>query len=206
MGLISQKFLTTVIFLSKERLLPDLCADRIAYGLQDALNFEEINRSQAKGFLEALRAEDGRWFLLLSREHESLRSCFLEMSDVYWASEHSAVELKTVGDVLRHSLEQGHITHDDLHTTDREVLDKITAAKNDGRLLELLKRMNAEYSFVSDRTQYDLHTFCKSRAVDPYCMHEGRIVRVSDVDPEWGPIVSNGLEPKEHFIKFTPRV
>ena len=56
--------------------------------------------------------------------------------------------------------------------------------------------------FRNDQTNYDGKVFCKSRVVDPLCLHHGEIKRVSEIEPSWSDIIIRESKPKEYFLKF----
>ena len=51
---------------------------------------------------------------------------FSKMNSIYYAGLDSAVMFRTVGDFLKHGLEKGYIEENDLYTTDKKVLEKMT--------------------------------------------------------------------------------
>lgn len=206
-GVALEEILDDARFPLKERPLPDLCADRIAYCLQDALNFEKIDPPRARAFLDALATRDGTWYFISYDSARAFAELFSMMNQTYWAAPSAAVMLKTVGEALRHSMNRGYIRENDLHTTDKEVLEKMFAAADSDEILgKLVDRMNNAYSFSVNPDHYDLHAFTKSRAIDPFCLHRDSLMRVSDVDPAWGEITARALKPAEHFIQFSVHV
>lgn len=187
----------------KEKPLPDLCADRIDYSLRTAVVFREITREKALNFLNELEVFDNNWVFKNLQTAKEYAELFRLMNSKYYASLKSAAMLKSVGDVLKHSLEKKYITRDDLFTTDDEVLKKIRRfRKSDKRLDLLLRRMEGKTKFKVDKKNYSIHTFCKSRVVDPLFKHENSIKRLSEIDKKWAKIVKEELRPKEYFIKF----
>ena len=92
---------------------------------------------------------------------------------------------------------------DDFYTTDRQVLDKITAhIETDEQLNIYWQRMNNKIPYTNDPNDFEYNVFCKSRVVDPLFMDADGIKRVSDVDKEWKTIVQTKSPPKEYFLKF----
>jgi len=43
--------------------------------------------------------------------------------------------------------------------------------------------------------------FCKSRAVDPLVLDNGKIKRVSEIDPGWGERVREEMQPKQYCVE-----
>lgn len=110
---------------------------------------------------------------------------------------------RTVGDYLRYALSKNYIFETDLYTTDKIVLEKIEPyIKTDSELSLLFDRMNNKIGFRNDPNDYTRKVFCKSRVVNPLCWHDGKIKRVSEVEPSWNDIIERESKPKEYFLKF----
>lgn len=185
----------------KEKDLPDLCADRIDYSLRTACVFKEIEN--ASYFLNNLTAENGQWIFKNFESVKKYAELFKKLNTDYYAGIESAVMFRTVGDCLRHALSKNYITEADLYTTDQAVLLKIKAhLQNDARLALLFDRMNNEVGFKNDPNDFDTEIFCKSRAVDPLCQHNGAIKHLSQIDMNWGVFVVEESKPKHYFVKF----
>lgn len=185
----------------KEKNLPDLCADRIDYSLRSAIVFKEITDS--KYFLDNILTQKDDWIFKNFESAQKYARLFLKLNTDYYTSLLSAVMYRSVGDCLRYALSQKYISEADLYTTDKIVLDKIKfQLKIDPKLKLLFDRMNNKVGFKNDPDNYDAKVFIKSRIVDPLCLHNGRVQKVSDIDPDWKDIIKQESEPKQYFIKF----
>ncbi|MFH1029824.1 MAG: HD domain-containing protein [bacterium] len=185
----------------KEKDLPDLCADRIDYSLRTAAVFNEIKNG--KYFIDNLLEENGEWFFKDFESAEKYAKLFLKLNTDYYAGLPSAVMFRTVGDYLCYALSKNYISETDLYTTDKIVLKKIEPhIKTDSQLSLLFDRMNNKIGFRNDQNNYTGKVFCKSRAVNPLCRHNGKIMRVSEVNLSWNDIIGRELKPKEYFLKF----
>lgn len=185
-----------------EKLLPDLCADRIDYSLRTAVIFREATKKESDYFLGNLVAINNNWVFQNFESAKKYAELFLKMNTFYFAGIHSAVMFRTVGDTLRYALEKGYISEADLYTTDEEVLGKIKQNLGDEKLESLFDRMENKVKFKNDPQNYDAHVFCKSRIVNPLFKDKGGIKRVSEADTEWKEILEREMQPKEYFIKF----
>lgn len=185
----------------KEKKLPDLCADRIDYSLRTALVLGEIEN--ANYFLNSLVAENGNWIFKSFESAKKYAELFLKLNTNYYAGLPSALMFRTVGDYLRYALSKKYISETDLYTTDKIVLSKIEQhINNDSKLKLLFERMNNKIGFKNNPINYDGKVFCKSRVVDPLCLHNGEIKRVSEIEPSWSDIITQESKPKEYFLKF----
>ena len=185
----------------KEKELPDLCADRIDYSLRTAAAFGEIENG--KYFIKNLLIKNKQWVFKNFDSAQKYAKLFLKLNTDYYAGLPSAVMFRTVGDCLRWALLKNYISETDLYTTDKVVLEKIKSKiKNDSKLNLLFDRMNNKIEFRNDPDNYTRKVFCKSRIVNPLCWHEGKIVRVSEINSDWNNIIKQESKPKEYFIKF----
>lgn len=185
----------------KEKDLPDLCADRIDYSLRTATVFKKIKNG--KYFIDNLLAENGKWIFKDFESAEKYAKLFLKLNTDYYAGLPSAVMFRTVGDYLHYALSKSYISETDLYTTDKIVLEKIEPhIKTDSKLSMLFDRMNNKIGFRNDQNDYTRKVFCKSRVVNPLCQHDGKIMRVSEVNLSWNDIIKRESEPKEYFLKF----
>jgi hypothetical protein len=83
------------------------------------------------------------------------------------------------------------------------VLLKIsTHLEEDKKLKYLFDRMNNKIEFKNDPNDFEEHVFCKSRVIDPLCHHNGKIMRVSEINLDWKKVVEQEMKPKEYFLKF----
>lgn len=185
----------------KEKKLPDLCADRIDYSLRSTVAFKET--PDVSYFLKNLTAENGQWIFKDFESALAYAKHFLKLNTLYYSGPATAAMFQSISDYLRRALQEGYITKQDLYTTDQQVLAKIAPHHpTDPQLLLFWERMNNRIPYKNDPTDYDGEVFCKSRSVDPLCRHEGKIQRVSDIDPTWKQTCQADSKPKQYFVKF----
>lgn len=186
-----------------EHDIPDLSADRIDYSLRTAVAFSMVTRIKAMEYVNALIVREGHWVFksyTIARQYAEL---FLTLNRTLYSGPTSAVMFRTVGDCIRYALEKGYVTVDDLYGTDQEVLRKVKHfISRDSDLSELWARMNNKVSYSFTKKGGNAHVFVKSRIVDPLCLHNHSIKRVSDIDLSWKKVVTLELKPKEYFIRF----
>jgi hypothetical protein len=187
----------------KEKDLPDLCADRIDYSLRDGIYYAKFDKSYADYFLDNLIVKDKQWVFKNFESAKKYAEFFKKMNDKFWSGMPTALMFTTVGDYLRYALEKKYITERDLYTTDKEVIDKINAFLDKDEKLKLFwDRMNNKIGSSISEKDCDFLALCKSRAVDPLCIYNGEILRISDIVAEWKGIISEASKPKEYCIKF----
>lgn len=189
-------------FSLKEKELPDLCADRIDYSLRTALVYKELNKKDLDYFFDNLIVENNNWVFKNFESAKKYAGLFLKMNTEYYSGISSAAMFATVSDCLRYALRKKYISREDLYTTDGNILSKIKNNLEDDKLKLLWDRMNNKIGFLNSPDSYDKHVFCKSRIVDPFCRHNERIKRFSEIEKSWSEVLEKESKPKEYFIKF----
>ena len=203
-GLNLETILDDKNFPLKETKLPDICADRIDYSLRDATTFQEIDAAQVEYFLDNLVVKNKQWIFKNFESAKSFAELFRTMNNVYYSDLPSAIMFQVVADCLKYALQKNYISEADLYTTDALVVDKIKGfLAEDAQLNLLWERMNNKTPITNNPADYDATVFCKSRMVDPLCLVDGEVKRVSDVEPSWGEIVKKESQPKQYFLKFS---
>jgi len=188
----------------KEKNLPDLCADRIDYSLRDSrIDYAKFEENYINYFLDNLAAKNNFWVFKNFESAKKYAEFFKKMNDEFWSGIPMALMFTTVGDYLRYALEKKYIIERDLYTTDKEVIDKINAFLDKDEKLKLFwDRMNNKIGSSISEKDCDFLALCKSRAVDPLCIYNGKILRISDIDAEWKGVISEASKPKEYCVKF----
>jgi HD superfamily phosphohydrolase len=187
----------------KETSLPDLCADRIDYVLRDAIVYKQSDEDGVRYLLDNLRAEDGIWSFASLESAERFAELFFRMNNECYAGIVSARMFCAVGDFVKHALEKGYISLEDLEGEDESVVKKAMMNSGGDKGLEILfARMENRVVGFDDPQKGGRHIVCKSRAVDSLFSDEGRLRRLSDAKPEWKEIMMAEKKPKEYYVKF----
>lgn len=187
----------------QEQLLPDLCADRIDYSLRQAMAMAYLTPLACKELLSRLSADGERWVFDTRDAAMKYARLFAALNREIWSGVSSAVMFITTGMYLRRALDRSYITKEDLFTTDAIVLEKIVRHHAaDHELVKLFRRMDGKTPYQLQRSSSALQVFCKSRAVDPLFRENDRVMRLSEVNAEWGNHVREESKPKEYWISF----
>jgi uncharacterized protein len=187
----------------KEQSLPDLCADRIDYSLRSSIAAGIKTQKETDQILEKLSTNGTQWFFKDSACAREYAELFLFLNATLWCGLSSAVMFKTVGDCLRYAFLHNYVSQEDFYKTDSFVLKKIQShLETDAQLQELYDRMNNKVPFVHGPSCPQHQVFCKSRAVDPLCIYEGQLERLSTADPSWQSCIQKESAPKSYCIQF----
>lgn len=188
----------------KEKDLPDLCADRIDYSLRTATVYKVITKKKLQYFLHHLKTIKTQWVFdsYVSAQHYA--DLFRKLNHKYYSGLPSVTMFFTVGQYVKYALRKQYVTWKHLYSTDARAIKKInTHLKSDINLQKLWKRMNNKVKVVHDPKKYEAVAYCKSRLVDPLFQEQGKILRVSDKNPEWKTIIDVESKPKQYFLRFS---
>ncbi len=185
-----------------ENSLPDLCADRIEYSLRDIGLFLENGESEAKRILTHLKVKDGNtWYFDNVDIGYEYAEYFKKLNDDLYAGFSSAIMFKSIKDFIKHALQREYICTDDLEQYDQYVLDKcLKYIESDKLLRKYWARMNNRKLFYQDRNNCEEIVSCKSRVVDPRCLVNADIKRISDIHIDWKKTLQMDSTVKEYHI------
>ena len=165
--------------------------------------FHEAAKEDAAQILDDLDVIDNKWVFKNYDTAKKFSLLYKRLNEVFWAGFNTAIMFKAVGEYLRYALEKQYIAPSDLYTTDDEVLATIKQHHaKDSMANKLYERMNNQKGYKNDPKDFDKKLYCKSRAVDPWCMTNNSMKRMSEIDPSWADVVSQENKPKLYFIKY----
>lgn len=187
-----------------ETEMPELCADRLDYGLRSMLHFRSEPRSMVIGLLKALRSDGRRWYFCDLRSAARFAAAFHRIDEQVMDAFPSAVMFRATGDCLRVALQRQVLTPAELYGRERDVLARLQkAAEEDREFARLWRRMRGETAAIPSRDPSALSVSCKSRIVDPlFDAGTSGLQRLSDAVPDWRYTLAEGLRAKTYRFRF----
>lgn len=189
--------------------LPNLCADRIEYNIQEGLMAGLLCEQDVCDILADLKFEQGQWFFTNAATAAKIARVSLHGSRYIWGGPASFVVDSLTAQALRRALDIQLITSDDVHySVDEIVWDKLCQSK-DSELIDLvakIKDYTKQYT-QADQQQHDMFVRSKFRGVDPLVQcGDGCLKRLTELDALF---VSDYLQLKGQiaqgwYIKFIP--
>lgn len=176
MGFEAGEFEDDTRFPLLEQPLPGLCADRIDYFLRDGLACGEIGRPFVTAFLNQLVVVENRIAIADKAIAETAVDLFQRMNRHWWASHSEAYIYNNFAEVLRYAIDSGVIHHDDLLTSDDEVIARIESSNVAG-LKDALHRIRQ--FCPSDLSGFTPRVIPKHRWIDPPVWRHGRVQPLS---------------------------
>jgi hypothetical protein len=187
----------------KERLLPDLCADRIDYALRAAIAFGILDQTQGQTLLSHLHAIGAQWVFDDATGAKQFADVFRELNGTHWSGIAPASMFYRLAAYLKYAVKHGYIRAADFYQTDRAVLDTIAAHHaNDQELQQLFDVLDSGKHLERSTEPTKDHMFCKSRVVDPLIAQDGHVCRLSDVHAPWRDVLIQESKPKEYYFQI----
>lgn len=181
-GLDTERILSENNFPLLENKLPDICADRLDYTLQ------EMYRSTDKkiageclngviNFKNEIVFKSKNIGLLFAKN-------YLRLQRELWGGENDSARYNDFSEILKDALQKGIIDRIDFYEDEEKILAKLESS-SDGETKDALKIMTLK-NFLKIREKRGLWVRRKFRYVDPKVLIDGKIKRVNELYPEFG--------------------
>jgi HD superfamily phosphohydrolase len=163
---------------------PELCADRIDYGLRDSVvTWKFLTAEQAQAHLQHLQAVNNQWVFDSAAAARAFALDFMHIVRDGHYEPLNAGAFDVLSRAIRLALDRNLIDADDFMQTDEIFYKKLRAIDQPDiiQLLDQLENLHATY----DETEYSSRRFPKIRYVDPLFLDSGKLIRLSSVDAEY---------------------
>lgn len=151
-----------------DRPLPDLCADRLDYGLRDGLACGVLKPEDIKEVLDNIQIHKGQWVFTDPDVAKFWMEKTIGMAKYWWAPRWGVLQFKIMARALNRGLETQVLTRGDLFLRDQEVWDKLESSSDPIILRDLTRVRNAPKLRVEPTNEpTDLNLQSKYRGQDP---------------------------------------
>ena len=164
-----------------ERDLPDLCADRIDYTLQDPWGWE-LYRTDRKKILADLVVYKKQFVFKTRRAAKQFAELNFQLNKQVWCNPLQVAIYDISAQAIRQALDSQVITKKDLYQTDAFVANKLRRAANPLVRQNFKRLKNLKIESVKSKQQADLCRSSKPRVVDPSFLENNRLVKLTSVD------------------------
>ncbi len=178
-----------------EQPSPKLCADRIDYFLRDAQGLALATAVHIQEVLNHLVIADGR---IATDDIEAalwLGHTFMAADDASWANFREVGIYEVTAQAIRRGLKIGTVSENDFWSTDEPFWHKLHNS-TDEELQRLLSLISPKTEFVWDAENPDFWVGTKLRSIDPDVAVNGRLLPLSNLDPEFALRRQNYLTSK----------
>lgn len=165
--------------------LPNLCADRIEYNIQEGLIAGFLSQEDVQEILAHLKFEDGKWFLTDVAVAAKLARVSLHGSRHIWGGPEEFVLNSLTTQALRRALDIQLITLHDIHYSIDDIVWQKLCQSNDATIAELIMKVRAfeKQCEQADQQAHDFFVRSKFRGVDPLVKtYNGFLKRLTELD------------------------
>ena len=166
----------------QENSLPDICADRIDYFLRNLVT--KGLKKQALAHLSSLRVHENKFILSNQEAAKAYAVDFLLMDATVWADPTEIASFQLLAKAIKLAFDKGFLKEEDMFQDDAFVLQALQGSQ-DKEILGLVALLTPDFKVEEAEEDFDLFVKTKCRCVDPEFFSEGRLVRLSSVDPHF---------------------
>jgi len=169
-----------------EQELPDLCADRIEYNIQEGLMNGMICKEEVPELLKTLFYEDGVWYFTDIAFARKLGLVSLYGTENQWGGPNAYIQNTYAANALKQAVQEGLITVEEIHFShDAPIWQTLCEATNQS----VVEQMNLLFNYRQTYTQAfdgdpDIVIRTKLRGINPFVqLADGSKKRLVDIDP-----------------------
>jgi len=165
------------LFSLLEQKTPELCADRVDYGLREMVDWADPENAQF--YFDSLTTHDGKIVFSSERAALGFSNAFLRLQNEHWGNPKQVLCYHFLAKAIRTALDNDVISMGDAHVTDDVLLKKLIDS-DDEQVQGVLKEL-ATYRF-EETDDPDFTCTKKFRYADPLFMIDGLPNRLSEVN------------------------
>lgn len=168
-----------------EQNLPDLCADRIEYNIQEGLMTGMIKPEQVPALLKTLIYRDGTWFFTDVEFAKKIAWVSLYGSVNQWGGPNCYIQNHLAAKALNRALELALISLDDIHFSEDGAVWNVLCESTDPILQDLMVHLkNYKMTFtITSKNDCNFLVQTKLRGVNPWIqLSNGTLKRLIELD------------------------
>lgn len=176
-----------------EKELPELCADRVDYGLREI--FYQSNPVVAKACAEDLTVADSKIVFQNKASSLAFATHFLARQRDHWGAPEPMLRWEIFAEMLRQAMAKKIIELKDFDGNDEQVMSKLKAS-NDPAVQSVLDKLRNRLHFtLGDEAGKFMRK--KFRYVDPLYLEYGQLLRLSEQDKSFLKFVEDERESNQ---------
>jgi len=166
-----------------EQDLPNLCADRIDYALQDP-NYRLTTNIKPQRIIKNLTVNSNQFVFKNKTWAKKFGIIFLKLDQKTWCNPLELALYQILADAIKIALKKNIIDKKDLFTTDKFLINKLRKANN-LEINDLLDKLTNLKIKLTNNKEADFYIKSKPRTVDPYFLKNNRLIKLSTVDSDF---------------------
>lgn len=168
-------------YLALDQKLPDMCADRIQYNIHTGVLTGKISKDDANNIVKSLDFKDGKWYFKDKESALKFAELSLYFTQNFWGAKWNTSMNIHFANALKRALSLKILTSDDMFSTDKKIMNKLT--KNQDHIIQLnLQQCKEPLAPIKGCKYTKQHFTPKFRGVDPLVMQDQKLVRLSSID------------------------
>lgn len=167
--------------------LPNLCADRLDYNLQGGFLRGLISKNELQEIWNDLDIQSEHWVFSSEKNAEILANASLIMTETLWGSPWESIVNRMGAKAIKYAIEKEIITAKDFHFSEDNILWEKLEKSEDSFIDQILFHMKqAENCFIlTEKGKEDFMLFEKFRGINPLIKKEEKLVRLTDLSPDF---------------------
>lgn len=176
-----------------EQPSPHLCADRLDYFLRDSHDLGLASLQQVQRALRHLQVHQER--IVVNDLHTArwMGETFMAADKASWANFREVGLYELAAQAIRRALGIGVLSEQDLWGTDQPAWQKLLDCADD-EIRRLARLVAPSTGFVWDAGQPSFRVSTKLRTIDPPVLVNGRVHRLSEIEPAFG-------RARQHYLE-----
>ncbi|MFA6963950.1 MAG: HD domain-containing protein [Patescibacteria group bacterium] len=178
--------------------IPDVCADRFDYAIQEIYRF--LEPSSTLECVASLRNHNNSIVFADQKSALKFAKLFLRLQQEHWGHSNTTARYRYFSNALKRALGLGIIAKEDFYLTDDHMMSKILKANDPeiDRTLDLLR--DKKFYQNLKKTGQVIHK--KFRYVDPLFLSGDSTLRLSEVDSEFKKIIEDARKENSKGIEI----
>ncbi len=178
---------------------PDLCADRIDYGLRSFYHYFAKGK-EAYSYFKALIVYENQIIFNNRKDASGFALDFYRLDTELLSNCRNLAAYYVFAEGIRQAINKNIIVEDDLLLTDDVVLEKLNNSRDEG-VRKIMLSLTPEFRIMEDPQNYDISFKGKARWVNPKFVEDGTVKKVFDTDKDIELKVNNHRERMKNEFK-----
>ncbi|MEK6941226.1 MAG: HD domain-containing protein [Nanoarchaeota archaeon] len=185
--------LTQFTLLEKE--IPSLCADRVDYTLRELAGLGY----NPKFLVNSIISVNGQIAFKTKEAAKQFGLNYSKLQKEHWSGNEAKARYHILAETLKYALHKKHISLQELHTTDYEVLNKLIKT-NDTKILQSLNKLKGSLIINESKTGGILLKK-KFRYIDPEVFIKGKLINLSHISAEYKNMIEEEKQSSNHLAR-----
>ncbi len=167
-----------------EQDLPNICADRLDYNIQEALLTGTLTSDDVTLILHDISYANGNWFFSNKESAKKLAMASLRSTECVWSSNANDFVYTWTAHALRRALDIGLLTSDDIHFSTDPIVWDILWLSNDQIIADCLIKL-VTYTPIIEQPGATTSLIGKFRGLNPLVLENDELQQLTNIDEDY---------------------